>query len=288
MATDAQVKEIALLKEYANRLDGFKDAILGGCMVLQNKAEAILDNLQNESNITDNNLQENQKLASRTINVYEDIIRRYRLSSTSSSLLGSTPEEVKQSIKEIELCTSEIKESSSTLLKLINDILFLSRLDARMIEFKYKPTDFASIFETRCQTAVFRSQKPGVNYVYDNPYNSLIVDIDEQNLGIVIDQVVKRAVENTTSGQVRCRYDYTGEHLIIAVQDTSNGISEENLKHIFDRFTPTDEKSTGLGMSICQELVSQMGGKITVKSVVGEGTIVWISVPCASSKIDRK
>ena len=127
-----------------------------------------------------------------------------------------------------------------------------------------------------------------VNYVYDNPYNSLIVDIDEQNLGIVIDQVVKRAVENTTSGQVRCRYDYTGEHLIIAVQDTSNGISEENLKHIFDRFTPTDEKSTGLGMSICQELVSQMGGKITVKSVVGEGTIVWISVPCASSKIDRK
>ena len=56
MATDAQVKEIALLKEYANRLDGFKDAILGGCMVLQNKAEAILDNLQNESNITDNNL----------------------------------------------------------------------------------------------------------------------------------------------------------------------------------------------------------------------------------------
>ena len=184
--------------------------------------------------------------------------------------------------------TNEIKESSSTLLKLINDILFLSRLDARMIEFKYKPTDFASIFETRCQTAVFRSQKPGVNYVYDNPYNSLIVDIDEQNLGIVIDQVVKRAVENTTSGQVRCRYDYTGEHLIIAVQDTSNGISEENLKHIFDRFTPTDEKSTGLGMSICQELVSQMGGKITVKSAVGEGTIVWISVPCASSRIDRK
>ncbi|MBR1767208.1 MAG: HAMP domain-containing histidine kinase, partial [Prevotella sp.] len=65
-------------------------------------------------------------------------------------------------------------------------------------------------------------------------------------------------------------------------------ISEENLKHIFDRFTPTDEKSTGLGMSICQELVSQMGGKITVKSAVGEGTIVWISVPCASSRIDRK
>ncbi len=184
--------------------------------------------------------------------------------------------------------TSEIKESSSMLLKLINDILFLSRLDARMIEFKYSPTDFAAIFDARCQAAVFRCQQPGVNYEYDNPYNSLIVNIDEQNLGIVIDQIVRRAAETTTSGQVRCRYDYTGEHLMIAVQDTSNGISEENLKHIFERFTAIDDKSTGLGMSICQELVNQMGGKITIKSTVGEGTIVWISIPCSCSKLDRK
>ena len=48
MAADAQVKEITLLREYANRLDGFQDAILGGCSVLQNKAESILDNLQRE------------------------------------------------------------------------------------------------------------------------------------------------------------------------------------------------------------------------------------------------
>jgi len=196
--------------------------------------------------------------------------------------------EMEHSQEDEAVFTSEIKESSSMLLKLINDILFLSRLDARMIEFKYKPTDFAAIFEPKCQAAVFRCQKPGVNYVYDSPYNSLIVDIDEQNLGMVIDQIVTRSAESTTSGHVRCRYDYTGEHLLIAVQDTSNGISEENLKHIFERFTPTDDNSTGLGMSICQELVNQMGGKITIKSTIGEGTIVWISIPCVCSKIDRK
>jgi signal transduction histidine kinase len=184
--------------------------------------------------------------------------------------------------------TKEIKESSSMLLNLINDILFLSRLDAKMIEFKYKPTDFATIFDARCQAAAFHCQKPGVNYIYENPYNSLIVDIDEQNLGIVIDQIVRRAVEDTTSGQVRCRCDYTGDHLIIGTQDTGKGISEENLKHIFDRFTQTDNNSTGLGMSICQELVNQMKGKITIKSTVGEGTIVWVSIPCSCSKIDRK
>ena len=196
--------------------------------------------------------------------------------------------EMEHALEDEVVFTNEIKESSSLLLKLINDILFLSRLDARMIEFKYKPTDFAAIFEAKCQAAVFRCQKPGVNYVYENPYNSLSVEIDEQNLCIVIDQIVTRAAESTTSGYVRCRYDYTGEHLIIAVQDTSNGISEENLKHIFERFTPTDDNSTGLGMSICQELVTQMRGKITIKSTVGEGTTVWISIPCACSKFDRK
>ena len=196
--------------------------------------------------------------------------------------------EMEHSPEDEKIFTKEIKESSSMLLNLINDILFLSRLDAKMIEFKYKPTDFATIFDARCQAAAFHCQKPGVNYIYENPYNSLIVDIDEQNLGIVIDQIVRRAVEDTTSGQVRCRCDYTGDHLIIGIQDTGKGISEENLKHIFDRFTQTDNNSTGLGMSICQELVNQMKGKITIKSTVGEGTIVWVSIPCSCSKIDRK
>ena len=48
MAADSQVKEISLLRDYYNRLDGFKDAIVGGCVVLQSKAESILDNLQRE------------------------------------------------------------------------------------------------------------------------------------------------------------------------------------------------------------------------------------------------
>ena len=184
--------------------------------------------------------------------------------------------------------TNEIKESSSQLLKLINDILFLSRLDAHMIEFKYKPVDFAAIFDVRCQAAVFRCQQPGVDYIYENPYTRIVVDIDEQNLGIVIDLIVRHAAESTTSGYVRCRYDYIGEQLVIAVSDTSGGIPEESLKHIFERFTSTDSNSTGLGMSICQELVSQMGGKINIKSTIGEGTIVWVTIPCKCIEVDRK
>ena len=183
---------------------------------------------------------------------------------------------------------SQIKESASTLLKLINNILYLSRLDAKMIEIKPKPIDFSAFFETRCQAAWFNYKKPDVTYSIDNPYNHLVVEIDDQTIGIVIDQIIANAAQNTTSGQVRASYGYTGDHLVFSFQDTGNGIPESMLDRIFDRVVRTDGHRTGLGLSICQEIISQMNGKITIKSNEGKGTIVWVSIPCKLIEIDRK
>ncbi|MBR4729158.1 MAG: transporter substrate-binding domain-containing protein [Prevotella sp.] len=183
---------------------------------------------------------------------------------------------------------THIKESASTLLKLINNILYLSRLDARIIEIKPKPVDFAEVFETRCMTGWFNYQKPGVTYSVDNPYNHLVVEIDDQIIGTVIDQIIANAAQHTTSGQIRARYDYTGDHLVLAFQDTGDGIPESMLDRIFDRFMSTDGHRTGLGLSICREIINQMDGKITIKSQEGEGTIVWVSIPCKLIEIDRK
>jgi signal transduction histidine kinase len=173
-------------------------------------------------------------------------------------------------------------------LKLINNILYLSRLDAKMIEIKPKPIDFAAFFETRCQAAWFNYKKPDVTYSIDNPYNHLVVEIDDQTIGIVIDQIIANAAQNTASGQVRASYGYTGDHLVFSFQDTGNGIPESMLDRIFDRFVSTDGHRTGLGLSICQEIISQMNGKITIKSNEGKGTIVWVSIPCKLIEIDRK
>ena len=183
---------------------------------------------------------------------------------------------------------NEIKQNSAHLLKLINDILFLSRLDARMIEFKYKPVDFAALFETRCQSAWFNHQKPGVTYSVDNPYIHFNVEIDEQHVGMIIDQIVGNSAKYTISGQVRTRYDYTGEHLVMAFSDTGCGIRSDMLSHIFDRFLSNDGNGTGLGLSIVHELVEQMGGKITIKSEEGKGTIVWVTIPCKVIELERK
>ena len=185
------------------------------------------------------------------------------------------------------LFIQQIKDNSSQLLQLINDILFLSRLDAHMIEFKAHPVDFANFFKPRCETAWLHGRRAGVSYVVDSPYRQLVVEVDDLNIGHLVDQIIANAVEHTTSGMVRASYDYTGEELVMSFQDTGCGIPEERMATIFERFGKRSNQGTGLGMSICYELSRQMGGRITVKSTVGVGTIVWVSIPCKCTEIVR-
>ena len=213
----------------------------------------------------------------------------YEIRTPLSSVVGFAELfEMSHTSEDEPLFIEQIKHNSSRLLKLINDILFLSRLDAQMIEFKCQPIDFSQFFEARCQTAWFHDQHEGVSYVVDNPYQHLVVEIDESNIGRVIDQLVANAAQNTRMGMVRASYEYTGEDLVMVFQDTGCGISSERLNQIFERFVTSGNQGTGLGLSICHELVRQMGGKIKIKSNEGQGTIVWVTIPCKCTEIVRK
>lgn len=182
----------------------------------------------------------------------------------------------------------EILKNSDHLLRLINDILFLSRLDAHMIEIHKKPCDFAAIFEGCCQQGWERCQQDGVHYMVENPYQQLVVDIDATNLGHIIEHVVDNAAQYTQSGTVRARYDYIGRQLMISVEDTGQGISQEILNRIYERFAAGPNKGSGLGLPICKELTEQMGGTLEINSEEGLGTTVWITIPCQASIVKRK
>ena len=96
------------------------------------------------------------------------------------------------------------------------------------------------------------------------------------------------AAQHTTSGYVRTSFDYNGEDLSVAVQDTGCGIPADQLDNIFGRFVSTNSNSSGLGLAICQEVVKLMGGKMRLKSEVGKGTVVWIIIPCSARELVRK
>jgi PAS domain S-box-containing protein len=214
----------------------------------------------------------------------------YEIRTPLSSVIGFAELfDLSHSQEDEALFIEQIKKNSAHLLKLINDILFLSRLDAGMIEYKVKPIDFAQFLDARCQSVWLRDHKEGVEFVTDNPYQQLEVEIDDQNLGLVIDQIMENATTHTTTGSVRVSYEYTGEGVAMAFQDTGSGISDDRMKQIFERFVSSGNgHGTGLGLAICHEIVTQMGGKIRIKSEVDKGTIVWVSIPCKCIEMVRK
>ncbi len=184
----------------------------------------------------------------------------------------------------------EIKKSSSTLLLLINDILFLSRLDANMIEYTKADVDFAMVFESHCQMG-WSSLSPAVRTVVDNPYERLVVNIDESNLGKVIEKLCLLSAYFTKEGTVSARCEYRRGELTISIEDTGKGIDAQTLPRVFDRFVRNLQEElcgTGLDLPIVQSLVQQMGGTIDVESEQGKGTTVWVSIPCEAKVIEKR
>ena len=129
-----------------------------------------------------------------------------------------------------------------------------------------------------------------MNYIVENPYNQLVVDIDDENLGHIIEQVTRNAAEHTTTGSVHTRYEYIGNKLVISVTDTGEGIPDDMIDHLYERFRQgaNSNHGTGLGLPICKELADQMGGTIDITSETGKGTSVWITIPCKVTAMNRK
>jgi len=186
--------------------------------------------------------------------------------------------------------SEEIKRNTNELLALVNDILYISRLDAKMVEFNYKETDLAALFDGYCYMG-WSMLAPGVKVQVDNPYNHLMVIIDEECLGEVIRKLCLNAARMTTAGTIRAKYDYRHGELNIAIEDTGRGISEKGIKHVFDRFARDENnqrEGTGLDMAIIKELVEQMGGTIEFQSEEGKGSAVYIIIPCEMTAMEKK
>ena len=184
----------------------------------------------------------------------------------------------------------EIRRNTGELLELIDDILFISRLDARMVEMKKDMEDFACLFDGYCYMG-WSSPAPGVTLSVVNPYNHLIVNIDSQNLGLVIQKLCAQAASHTSQGYIRAKYEYRHGELNIAIEDTGTGVPPEDLSHIFDRFARDrndNRYGTGLNLPIVKEIVEQMGGSIEIQSEVGKGSTVYIIIPCEMSSMEKK
>ncbi|MBR4921100.1 MAG: HAMP domain-containing histidine kinase [Prevotella sp.] len=184
----------------------------------------------------------------------------------------------------------EIKKNTKTLLELINDILYLSRLDADMVKFKEEEFDFAELFDAYCQMG-WTSVRPEVKTSIDNPYEHLVIKGDSENLGKAIQKLCVNSAVFTYQGMIRAKYEYLRNELAISIEDTGIGVDEETLPKVFERFVRNkDEKlcGTGLDLPIIKSIIEKMGGSIEMHSEQGKGTSVWIFLPCEATDIKKR
>ena len=184
----------------------------------------------------------------------------------------------------------EIRKNTGTLLQLINDILFISRLDAKMIEHNYQLCDFAMMFEGWCYMG-WSNVSPNVKTIVENPYNQLMVKIDQQNVEMAIQKICLISAAHTLEGTIRAKYEYRHGELMISIEDTGPGLSPETLSKAFDRFVHEDDverQGTGLDLPIVKELVEQMNGTVELQSELGKGSGFYISIPCEMASFDKK
>ena len=187
-----------------------------------------------------------------------------------------------------EMLSMGILRNADYLLHLIDNILYLSRLEAHMVEISSQPHNFAETFEAQCREGWERYRNPATRYVVESPYEQLVVDIDAENLGHAIAQITSNAAQHTATGIVRARYDYIGRRLMIVVDDTGEGIPKAELARLQDPAGQGSNSTKGLGLNICRELVRQMDGSLEISSEEGSGTTVYITIPCHATVIKRK
>ena len=194
------------------------------------------------------------------------------LSDTS----GFTEEEIGQFI-------ATINKNCGLLLALINDILDLSRIESGTMEFMFANHNLPLLLKT-----VHDSQQlnmpPRVELLLRMPDNEKkYLVTDNVRLQQVVNNLINNAAKFTTYGSITFGYeeDEDPEYTRIFVEDTGVGISEEGIRHIFERFYKVDNftQGAGLGLSICQTIVERLRGTIFVTSEVGRGTRFTVRIP---------
>ena len=177
--------------------------------------------------------------------------------------------------------TRIIRKNCNLLLQLINDILDISAIDSNGQLVHPRPTDFAQDFNDMCLSLRQRVDNPKVQFVAENPYETLPAVIDSARIQQVVTNFVTNAVKYTEEGFIKVGYNIMKDGLYIYCSDTGCGIPKEKCQTIFGRFVKLNDfvQGTGLGLSICKTISEQCNGKIGVDSEVGKGSTFWIWVP---------
>lgn len=183
-----------------------------------------------------------------------------------------------------------INANNELLLKLINDILDLSKIEAGSVELKYEDFDLAVYFNELAASMHRRVVNPQVRLVPMNPYETCTVRLDKNWLAQILTNFVTNAIKYTSEGMIEMGYEKVGGSIRLYVRDTGIGIPEDKKDKVFHRFEKLDEfaQGTGLGLSICKAIVEACRGEIGFESEFDKGSLFWAILPCQFESVNSE
>lgn len=180
-----------------------------------------------------------------------------------------------------------INTNNELLLKLVNDVLEISRLDSGNLSFDIKECDITKIVKEIYMTYQTLIQ-PSLNFLLElDETIPLPANIDSLRFTQVISNFLNNANKFTKEGTITLGGKIDKEHreVCVYVKDTGKGIDDKELMMIFDRFYKTDEfeQGSGLGLSISKVIIERLAGRIEVDSEVGKGSCFSVVLSLAST-----
>ncbi|ESQ75632.1 ATP-binding protein [Asticcacaulis sp. AC402] len=183
-----------------------------------------------------------------------------------------------------------MKDSADTLMQLINDVLDLARIEADRVELERAPCLLHATLRECLDIAEVKAREKGLDcgLSFGLPTET-VVETDVLRVKQIVMNLLSNAVKFTQSGRIKV--EVTAEPmrgdllpLTIRVSDTGVGIAADKIEHIFNKFTQEDASisrrfgGSGLGLAISRRLSEMLGGRLTVESTVGEGTVFALSL----------
>ncbi|AMQ04510.1 cell wall metabolism sensor histidine kinase WalK [Sporosarcina psychrophila] len=171
------------------------------------------------------------------------------------------------------------------MIRLVNDLLKLSRMDSRDYDLNKEWVEFNYFFKSIIGRFEF-SKSQEVQFIRLLSSSELFVEIDTDKMTQVLDNIISNALKySPDGGDIRFGITMSGDFIKVMISDDGMGIPQANVKRIFDRFYRADRArsramgGTGLGLAIAREMILAHGGEIWAESEEGKGTTIFFTLP---------
>jgi len=183
-----------------------------------------------------------------------------------------------------------IKQCTERLIKMVNNLLDLSKMEAGMMNYEFVQASFSQIILHSLQELDLLARKKSIRLEVQLEDNLPLLKMDVDRMQEVVDNLLSNAVKFTPEGgTVRIEARQVTSFLQVSVSDTGPGIPPEYQSRIFEKFQgiksgrTSQTKGTGLGLSIASHIVKAHGGKIWVESTEGKGSTFYFSLPLTAA-----